>query len=242
MLTGDLGTSVFSNRPVADLILQRMEPTIALTLLALALAVLIAVPLGVVAAWRSGGIVDRLAMGLAVLGFSLPVFVLSYLLILFFSVQLKIFPVQGYRPLADGLEPFLRHLALPAFALGIVYAALIARMTRASMLEVLNQDYVRTARAKGLSTVAVLVGHALKNAAVPIVTVIGIGFALLISGVVVTETVFNIPGVGRLTVDAILRRDYPVIQGVILVFSGVYVLVNLLVDLSYALFDPRIRY
>jgi peptide/nickel transport system permease protein len=242
VLTGDLGTSVFSNRPVADLILQRMEPTIALTLLALALAVLIAVPLGVVAAWRSGGIVDRLAMGLAVLGFSLPVFVLSYLLILFFSVQLKIFPVQGYRPLADGLEPFLRHLALPAFALGIVYAALIARMTRASMLEVLNQDYVRTARAKGLSTVAVLVGHALKNAAVPIVTVIGIGFALLISGVVVTETVFNIPGVGRLTVDAILRRDYPVIQGVILVFSGVYVLVNLLVDLSYALFDPRIRY
>jgi peptide/nickel transport system permease protein len=242
VLSGDLGISVFSNRPVVDLIIQRLEPTVALSLLALLIAVVVALPLGVIAAWKSGRAVDRIAMGLAVLGFSMPVFMLSYFLILGFSVNLRIFPVQGYKPLAEGLGPFLLHLALPAIALGLVYAALIARITRAAMLEVLNQDYVRTARAKGLSNVAVLAGHALKNAAVPIVTVIGIGFTLLISGVVVTETVFNIPGVGRLTVDAILRRDYPVIQGVILVFSAVYVLVNLLVDLSYALFDPRIRY
>jgi peptide/nickel transport system permease protein len=239
---GDLGISVFSGRPVLELIAQRLEPTIALTIGALLIAVAIALPLGVVAAWKSGRIADHLAMGFAVLGFSLPVFVLSYVLILLFSVELRWLPVQGYAPLADGVSAFLRHLALPALALGIVYAALIARITRAAMLEVLGQDYIRTARAKGLSTPTVLVRHALKNAAIPIMTVIGIGFALLISGVVVTETVFNLPGVGRLTVDAILRRDYPVIQGVILVFSAVYVLVNLLVDLSYALFDPRIRY
>ena len=242
VLQGDLGTSVFSSRPVGALILQRLEPTVALTLCALVLAVVIAVPLGVVAAWKAGGGVDRFAMGFAVVGFSMPVFMLSYLLILLFSVKLRLLPVQGYAPIGDGIVPFLRHLALPSLALALVYAALIARITRAAMLDVLGQDYVRTARAKGLATPAVLLLHALKNAAIPIVTVIGIGFALLVSGVVVTETVFNIPGVGRLTVDAIIRRDYPVIQGVILVFSAVYVLINLLVDLSYALFDPRIRY
>ena len=241
VVQGDLGTSIFSRRPVMDLIVQRLEPTIALSVASLAIAVLIAVPLGVVAAWRSGGIIDRLAMSFAVLGFSLPVFVLSYLLIALISVELKWLPVQGYVPIAYGFGPFARHLVLPAVSLGIVNAALIARITRTTMLEVLNQDYIRTARAKGLSVRRVLVRHALKNAAVPIVTVIGIGFALLISGVVVTETVFNIPGLGRLTVDAILRRDYPVIQGVILVFSATYVIVNLLVDLSYRLFDPRIR-
>lgn len=242
VLQGDLGTSVFSNRPVSGLILQRLEPTVALTVSALVLAVVIAVPLGVVAAWKAGGGIDRFAMGFAVIGFSMPVFMLSYLLILLFSVKLRLLPVQGYAPIGDGIVPFLRHLALPSLALALVYAALIARITRAAMLDVLGQDYVRTARAKGLATPAVLLLHALKNAAIPIVTVIGIGFALLVSGVVVTETVFNIPGVGRLTVDAIIRRDYPVIQGVILVFSAVYVLINLLVDLSYALFDPRIRY
>jgi peptide/nickel transport system permease protein len=180
--------------------------------------------------------------GFAVLGFSLPVFVLGYLLILLFATYLRWFPVQGYTPISEGLLPFLRHMVLPAATLGLVYAALIARITRTAMLEVLGQDYMRTARAKGLGLMPILLRHALKNAAVPIVTVIGIGFALLISGVVVTETVFNIPGIGRLTVDAILRRDYPVIQGVVLVFSAVYVLVNLIVDLSYGLFDPRIRY
>lgn len=242
VLRGDLGQSIFFGRSVTELIVQRAGPTISLSMLALVLSLLLALPLGIVAAWRAGRAPDRLAMGFAVIGFSLPVFVLGYLLIFFFSVRLGWLPVQGYRPLADGLWPHLRHLILPALTLGIVYAALIARITRSSMLEVLNQDYMRTARAKGLALPAMLLRHALKNAAVPIVTVVGIGFGMLISGVVVTETVFNIPGIGRLTVDAILRRDYPVIQGVVLVFSAVYVLINLIVDLSYALFDPRIRY
>ena len=242
VLHGDLGTSIFSRRPVMELIVQRLEPTVALTLASLLIAVTIAVPLGVIAAWRSGGIVDRMAMSFAVLGFSVPVFVLSYLLIALFSVKLQMLPVQGYVPIAYGFVPFAQHLILPAISLGIINAALIARITRATMLEVLNQDYIRAARAKGLSVRRVLIRHALKNAAVPIVTVIGISFALLISGVVVTETVFNIPGLGRLTVDAILRRDYPVIQGVILVFSATYVVVNLLIDLSYGFFDPRIKH
>lgn len=242
VLSGDLGQSIFFGRSVSELIAQRAGPTISLSLLALLMALLLSLPLGIVAAWKVGRAPDRIAMGFAVLGFSLPVFVLGYLLIFFFSVRLGWLPVQGYRPLADGLWPHLRHLILPALTLGIVYAALIARITRSSMLEVLNQDYMRTARAKGLGLWAMLLRHALKNAAVPIVTIVGIGFGMLISGVVVTETVFNIPGVGRLTVDAILRRDYPVIQGVVLVFSAVYVLINLIVDLSYALFDPRIRY
>ena len=242
VLQGDLGTSIFSRRPVMELIVQRLEPTVALTLASLIIAVAIAVPLGVIAAWRAGGLIDRMAMSFAVLGFSVPVFVLSYLLISLFSVKLQMLPVQGYVPIAYGFLPFAQHLILPAVSLGIINAALIARITRATMLEVLNQDYIRAARAKGLSVRRVLIRHALKNAAVPIVTVIGISFALLISGVVVTETVFNIPGLGRLTVDAILRRDYPVIQGVILVFSATYVVVNLLIDLSYGLFDPRIKH
>ncbi len=241
VLTGDLGTSIFSGRSVSSLIVQRLEPTIALTLCALTLAVVIALPLGIIAAWRAGRFADRFAMGFAVLGFSVPVFVLSYILILVFSTQLRWLPVQGYTPLSEGLWPFIRHMILPSVSLGLVYAALIARITRATMMEVLSQDYIRTARAKGLGMGSVLISHALKNAAIPIVTVIGIGFALLISGVVVTETVFNIPGVGRLTVDAILRRDYPIIQGVVLIFSASYVMVNLLVDLSYGLFDPRVR-
>jgi len=181
-------------------------------------------------------------MAISVLGFSVPVFVLAYGLVLLFSIGLEWLPVQGYSSITKGLWPFVHHMILPSVALGITYMALIARITRASMLDVLAQDYVRTAHAKGLAPGAVLIGHALKNAAVPIVTIIGIGVALLIGGVVVTETVFAIPGIGRLTVDAILRRDYPIIQGVTLLFSGVYVMVNLLVDLSYTLFDPRIRY
>ncbi len=239
---GDLGVSIFSNLPVAQLIGQRIEPTVALTLCTLVVTVLVAVPLGVIAAWRAGTWIDRVVMGLAVLGFSLPVFVFAYLLILLFSIQLEWLPVQGYVSITEGFWPFLRHMILPSVALGTVYMALIARITRASMLEVLAQDYIRTAQAKGLASRDVLIGHALKNAAVPIVTVIGIGIALLISGVVVTETVFAIPGIGRLTVDAILRRDYPIIQAVTLLFSAAYVLVNLAVDLSYTLLDPRIRY
>jgi peptide/nickel transport system permease protein len=241
ILRGDLGVSVFSGKPVTTLIAQRLEPTIALTFMSLFFAVLIALPLGVLAAWKADSWLDKGAMGFAVLGFSVPVFVLAYCLIFIFSVQLKLFPIQGYKPIAAGFGPFLSHMILPSFGLGLLNAALIARTTRAAMLEVLRQDYIRTAQAKGLSTARVLIGHALKNAAIPIVTIIGISFAMLISGVVVTETVFNIPGVGRLVVDAILRRDYPVIQGVILLFSLTYVVVNLLVDLSYVLLDPRIK-
>ncbi len=242
VLQGDLGISIFTNLPVTQLIGQRIEPTLSLALLTLIIAVLVAVPMGVVAAWKAGKLVDRLVMLFSVAGFSIPVFVLAYLLIYLFAVELDWLPVQGYTPLRDGFWPWLSHLILPSLALGTIYIALIARITRATMLEVLAQDYVRTAHAKGLAPSAVLMGHALKNAAVPIVTVIGIGIALLISGVVVTESVFAIPGVGRLTVDAIIRRDYPIIQGVILLFSAVYVFVNLAVDLSYRFFDPRIQY
>jgi len=239
---GDLGTSIFTNLPVSTLIGQRIEPTLALTVCTLIVAVGLAVPLGVLAAARAGGWVDRFVMAISVLGFSVPVFVIAYGLILLFSVQLEWLPVQGYRSLKEGFGPFVQHMILPSVALGVVYMALIARITRATMLDVLAQDYIRTATAKGLAPGTVLTRHALKNAAVPIVTIIGIGVALLIAGVVVTETVFAIPGLGRLTVDAILRRDYPIIQGVTLLFSAVYVVVNLLVDLSYSLFDPRIRY
>ena len=242
VLRGDLGISIFTNLPVAQLIGQRLEPTLALTTTALVVTVIFAIPLGVIAAWKVGTWIDRGVMIFAVIGFSLPAFVLAYLLILAFSIELDWLPVQGYVSIREGFAPFIEHLILPSIALGLIYGALIARITRASMLEVLSQDYIRTAQAKGLANETVLVRHALKNAAVPIVTVIGIGIALLISGVIVTETVFAIPGIGRLTVDAILRRDYPIIQGVILLFSAAYVLVNLAVDISYTLLDPRVRY
>ena len=242
LLHGDLGISIFTKLPVTQLIGQRVGPTLSLTACTLVFSVLVAVPLGVVAAARAGRWIDRAVMGFSVGGFSLPVFVLAYMLIYLFSIELEWLPVQGYRPMSDGIWEWARHLVLPTLALGTVYIALIARMTRAAMLDVLAQDYVRTAQAKGLAPSAVLIGHALKNAAVPIVTVIGIGVGLLIGGAIVTETVFALPGVGRLTVDAILRRDYPVIQGVVLMFSAAYVLVNLAVDLSYMFFDPRVRY
>ena len=242
LLHGDLGISIFTNLPVSKLIAQRVEPTITLTISTLIISVLAAIPMGVLAAWKAGGWIDRLVMVFAVIGFSVPSFVLAYLLIYIFAISTDLLPVQGFVSIGNGFWPFVSHIAMPSFALGMIFAALIARMTRASMLDVLAQDYIRTAQAKGLSTDRVLIGHALKNAAVPIVTIIGVSLALLISGVVVTETVFAIPGLGRLTVDAILRRDYPIIQGIILVFSAAYVLVNLLVDLSYTFLDPRIRY
>jgi peptide/nickel transport system permease protein len=242
LVTGDMGVSIFSNLPVTRLIGQRIEPTLALTLSTLLIAVALAIPIGVVAAWKARKLADRLAMGFAVLGVATPVFVLSYILIYLFAVQWKMLPVQGYQPIGQGLWPFIESLILPSFALGITYMALIARITRASMLEVLAQDYIRTANAKGLATDRVLLLHALKNASVPIVTVIGVGIALLISGVVITETVFNIPGLGRLTVDAVLKRDYPVVQGLILVFAAAKVIINLIIDISYAFLDPRIRY
>jgi peptide/nickel transport system permease protein len=242
LMQGDLGISIFTNLPVSKLIEQRLEPTAALTITTLIISVLAAIPMGVLAAWKAGSWIDRVVMVFAVLGFSTPIFVLAYLLIYVFAIEADLLPVQGYVSITLGFWPFLSHIILPSAALGMVFSALIARITRASMLDVLAQDYIRTAQAKGLSSEQVLIGHALKNAAIPIVTIIGIGVALLIGGVVVTETVFAIPGLGRLTVDAILRRDYPIIQGIILIFSAAYVLVNLLVDLSYTLIDPRIRY
>lgn len=242
VLQGDLGTSIFTSLPVTQLIAQRIEPTLSLMVLTLIFAVIVAVPMGVIAAWKAGSVIDRGVMAFAVFGFSVPVFVVGYLLAYVFALNLQWLPVQGYTPLSNGVWPWLRNLILPAVTLGMVYIALIARITRATMLEVLQQDYVRTAQAKGVSSRDLLFLHSLKNASVPIVTVIGIGIALLIGGAVVTESVFAIPGLGRLTVDAILRRDYPVIQGVVLMFSMVYVLVNLLIDLSYTLLDPRIRY
>jgi len=242
LMHGDLGISIFTNLPVSALIEQRVGPTIALTISTLIVSILVAIPMGVLAAWKAGTWIDRLVMVFAVVGFSVPIFVLAYILIFALAIKTSLLPVQGYVSPENGLLPFLSHLVMPSFALGITFAALIARITRASMLEVLAQDYIRTAHAKGLSNERVLLRHALKNAAVPIATIIGIGVALLIGGVVVTETVFAIPGLGRLTVDAILRRDYPIIQGIILIFSAAYVVVNLLVDLSYALLDPRIRY
>ncbi len=242
ILSGDLGESFYFKMRVTSLIGQRLEATVSLAILTIIVAVLTAVPLGVLAAWRFGGWFDRMLMGFSVMGFSIPVFVLAYILIWIVSLKLGWLPVQGYRPISEGFWPFLRHLILPSITLSVIYIALIARVTRASVLEALGEDYIRTARAKGLPESRVLIRHALANAAVPIVTVIGIGIALLIGGVVVTESVYAIPGLGRLTVDAVLARDFPTIQGVILFFSVVYVMINLLVDLSYVFFDPRIRY
>lgn len=242
LLQGDFGTSILSGKPVIELIADRMEPTISLALTTIILSVLIAVPLGVLAAWKQGTLIDRFVMLISVLGFSVPVFVIGYLMISLFSMELNWFPVQGFRPIGDGLGEFLRRIALPTFTLTLLYIALIARITRTSMLEILGDDYIRTARAKGLPESRVLMRHALRNCSVPIITVVGIGFALIISGVVVTESVFNLPGLGRLTVDAVLSRDYPVIQAVILLASLIYVVINLLIDIAYVLLDPRIRY
>lgn len=242
LLQGDLGTSIISNQPVTQLIGQRIWPTVQIGTLAIILSAAIGVPMGVLAAWRHRTWVDYTVMCFSVLGFSVPVFVIGYILIKVFAIDLRWLSVQGYTPPTQDFRAFLSKVLLPCFTIATLYVALIARMTRASLLEVLGEDYVRTARAKGVRERTVLFRHALSNAAVPIMTIIGTGFALLISGVVVTESVFNIPGIGRLTVDAILARDYPVIQAMILLTSALYVLVNLLIDLSYTVFDPRIRY
>jgi len=242
IVRGDFGESYFFKKTVAELIRDRLEPTMALAVCTLILAVAMAVPLGVVAAVSRGTWIDRTVMGFSVLGFSVPVFVIGYALIYLFAIELGWLPVQGYQRLAEGFWGFLERLILPSVTLAVIYVALIARITRASVLEVLGADHVRTARAKGLGSASVLLRHVLRNAAVPIVTVIGIGVALLIGGVVVTESVYGIPGLGRLTVDAVLARDYPTIQAIVLLFSVVYVMINLLVDLTYTLLDPRIRY
>jgi len=242
LLRGDLGVSLISGVPVAGMIADRIGPSLALATSTIVFTVIIALPLGVIAAWQQGTLLDRVVMAFSVFGFSVPIFVTGYLLIFFFSIGLGWFPVQGYKPLAAGFWPFYQRLILPTLALSTIYVALIARITRTSILEVMGEDYIRTARAKGVKESAVLIQHALRNAAVPIATIIGIGMAMLISGVVVTESVFNLPGLGRLVVEAVLARDYPVIQGLILLFSFIYILINLAVDILYTVFDPRIRY
>jgi len=242
VVTGDLGRSIFTNLPVATVIGQRIGPTLSLMAVTIILAVLTAVPLGVLAAWKAGKLADRLVLLLSVLGFSIPVFIVGYLVTYIFAVKLGWLPLQGYTPISEGIWPWLRKLILPALALSLAYIALLARITRSAMLEVLANNFVKAARAKGVGPGAILFIHALKNAAVPVVTIIGTGIGLLIGGAVVTETVFAIPGLGRLTVDAILQRDYPVIQGIVLLFSFLYVLINLMVDIIYAMLDPRIRY
>ena len=241
LFTGDLGTSIFTQMPVTQLLAQRLEPTVSIAALTMLITLVVAVPLGTLAAYRAGSWIDRLVMLFAVLAFSVPVFLVGYLLVYSFAVQLPWFPVQGYVHFGENPFEWLRSLVLPCVNLALVYIALVTRMTRATVLEVLHEDYIRTARAKGLGVLPVL-GHALRNAAIPIATTIGAGIALLIGGVVVTETVFAIPGVGRLVIDSVQRHDYPVIQSVLLLSAGVYVLINLLIDLSYRLFDPRISY
>jgi peptide/nickel transport system permease protein len=241
LFTGDLGTSIFTQMPVTQLLGQRLEPTVSISALTMLITLVVSVPLGTLAAYRAGSWVDRLVMLFAVLAFSVPVFLVGYLLVYGFAVQLPWFPVQGYVHFGENPFEWLRSLVLPCVNLALVYIALVTRMTRATVLEVLHEDYIRTARAKGLGVLPVL-GHALRNAAIPIATTIGAGIALLIGGVVVTETVFAIPGVGRLVIDSVQRHDYPVIQSVLLLSAGVYVLINLLIDLSYRLFDPRISY
>ena len=241
LLQGDFGTSIVSGQPVVDLIGQRLGPTVAVSVLTIIVSILIGIPLGTLAAWRRGGVADRLTTAVFTAGFAVPGFAVAYLWIYLLAMKAGLFPVQGYVPLASGIGVFLWHLTLPVLTLSLIYVAAIARVTQTSLLEVLSDDYIRTARAKGLPERAVVFRHGLANAAVPIVSIIGIGIALLIGGVVVTESVFNLPGLGRLTVDSVLARDYPVIQGSIIVFGGAYVLVNLLVDLSYAFFDPRIK-
>lgn len=242
LAVGDLGVSLLSGIPVTRMIGERMAPTLSLAAGTMLVTVLVAVPMGIVAARRPGGILDRGVMALSVLGFSVPIFVTGYILIYLFALRLGWFPVQGYRPLADGVWPYAQRLVLPVFALSGVYIALVARITRSSIIEVMGEDFIRTARAKGAPERTILLRHALRNAAVPIVTIIGVGVASLITGVVVTESVFNLPGLGRLVVEAVLARDYPVIQGLILLFSFTYILINLVVDILYTVFDPRIRY
>jgi len=242
LLTGDFGISLHSKVPVMDMIASRLGPSLALATLTIILSIIVAVPLGVLAAWSHRTLMDQLVMGIGVLSFSVPIFVMGYALIFLLSVKLGLFPVQGYKPLASGIGPFLHNLVLPTIALSSIYIAQIARITRSSLLDVMGEDFIRTARAKGLKESTVFLRHGLRNAAVPIVTVIGIGAAFLIGGVVVTESVFNIPGLGRMVVEAVLARDYPLIQGLILVLSLAYVLINLIVDLLYTVLDPRIRY
>lgn len=247
MLQGDFGDSIRSGKPVFELIRGRIGPSVSLTLATELIAILVAIPLGVLAAWKANSVIDRGVMVFAAIGFSVPIFWLGFIMIWIFGLWAfgldnPILPVAGYSKITDGLGEYIRHLILPAASLGLVVIALIARMTRASVLEVLKEDYVRTARAKGITERAILIRHALRNASLPILTVVGLSLAGLLSGAVVTESVFAIPGLGRLAVEAIATRDYPIIQAMIILIGGFYVFINLAVDILYAFLDPRIRY
>ena len=239
---GNLGDSIFLQRPVTQALWERAEPTTLLALMAVAIAALIGIPAGIVGAVFRGKWIDQMFTSLAMLGASIPSFWLGLVLMPVFAVALGWFPVSGYGDPGAPLLERLRHLVLPATVLGLLNSALIIRFTRASMLDVLNEDYVRTARAKGLGEAPVVLKHALRNALVPIVTVLGLTVALMIGGAVVTETVFGLPGVGNLVVNAVLRRDYPVIQGALLVIAVIYVVINFAVDLLYTLVDPRVKF
>lgn len=242
LLQGNLGQSIFLDMPVGAALMQRAEPTFFLTVFSLVIACVLALPIGIYAAYRRGSLIDQVATTIAMLAASVPSFWLGLILMQFFAVKLHLFPVSGYGGPGASFMERMYHLTLPAFALGLVSSSLILRFTRASMLDVLGDDFVRTARAKGLMERRVVLRHALKNALIPILTVIGLTAAVLISGAVVTETVFGLPGIGSLVVSAVLRRDYPVIQGALLVIAGLYVLVNFAIDMLYLLIDPRVRY
>ncbi len=242
LLRGDLGTSIFSKHTITSLMAPRLQPTLSLGMLAIVLSILMGIPMGILAAWKVGSLTDRGVMVFAVLGFSVPVFWLGFIFIWVFAVNFRIFPAVGFVPISEGIYPYLKSLTLPALANAIPFSALVARMTRSTMVEVLQEDYIRTARAKGLGELGVIGRHALRNASIPIVTVIGLVFAALVSGAVVTETVFAIPGLGRLLVDGVVRRDYPIVQAMLMVTAVSYVFVNLVIDIFYAYLDPRIRY
>jgi peptide/nickel transport system permease protein len=242
LLHADLGRSIFTNLPVTTMIAQRVEPTLSLMLVTLVFSIIVAVPIGVLAAWKVGSLIDRAVMGFAVFGFSVPVFVVGYLLAYVFALELEWLPVQGYTPIARGFWPWLENLILPSIALGCAYIALIARITRASMLEVLQQDYIRTARAKGLRERQVVMKHGVRSAVTPIVTILGIDLGVLLGGAILTETVFNIPGIGRLAYTAITRGDMPTIQGTVIFAAFFIIVLNLIVDIAYSFLDPRVRY
>jgi peptide/nickel transport system permease protein len=238
---GDLGTSFFMKEPVAQAILEHLQPTISLTIFAQIVALIIAIPIGIVAAIRRGTAIDQSIMGMSLLGMSVPSFLLGLLLVLLFGVKLGWLPVAGYNPWNSGIWNHLKYLILPAISLGSIQAALIARMTRTSMLEVLNTNYIKTALAKGVKKRNIVYRHALRNAFLPILTVIGQSFGTLMAGAVVTETIFNIPGIGQLIINSVARRDYAVIQGVVLFVTVSYVFINLIIDLLYSVIDPRVR-
>ena len=242
VVTLDFGESIFSGFKVTTLLKNTLQPTISLAVLGVSFSIIVAVPLGVLAAWKFNTWIDRLVMMFALVGYAVPYFALGYLLMWVFAVKIPLFPAGGYIYFGEGFWPYLHSLLLPAFLLGVTGAALITRMTRATMLEVLKEDYVRTARAKGLTEKLILMRHALRNAANPILTIIGFSIAGVVTGVVITETIFVIPGMGRLVFTAIAERDFPVLQSVILVVAAAYILVNLVIDIMYVYVDPRIRY